>query len=53
MTRRNELLDFIKQIGYQGLIFFTFNVTDLYQPELHNLMSNSENIGDEIELAKQ
>ena len=53
MVWRNELLDFIKQIGHQGLIFFTFSAADLHWPELHNLISNGENIGYETKLAKQ
>ena len=38
MARRLELSDMIKQIGHQGLIFFTFSAADLHWPELHKLM---------------
>ena len=33
----------IKQIGVQGLIFFTFSATDLYWPELYILMPTNGN----------
>ncbi|RGB39303.1 hypothetical protein C1646_754740 [Rhizophagus diaphanus] len=36
--RRYELADMIRQLGSQEMIFFTFNIVDLYWPELHNLM---------------
>src|SRR3954468_16560092 len=35
-ARRWELSDMIKQIGSQGLVFFTFSAADLHWPELHN-----------------
>lgn len=41
--RRGELSDMIKQIGPQGLIFFTFSAADLHWPELHKLMSYNKN----------
>ena len=28
----------IKQIGHQGLLFFTFSAADFHWPELHKLM---------------
>ena len=39
-----ELSDMIKQIGVQGLIFFTFSAANLYWPELYELIpsNNSE-----------
>ena len=37
-ARRQELSDMIKQIGHQGLIFFTFSAADFHWPELHKLM---------------
>jgi len=40
--RRYELTDMIKQIGSQGLIFFTFSAADLHWPDLHKLMPSSE-----------
>ena len=40
-SRRYELSDMIKQIGAQGLIFFTFSAADLHWPELHKLMPSS------------
>ena len=40
-ARRSELTDMIKQIGTQGLIFFTFSAADLQWPELHKLMPSS------------
>ena len=53
MARRNELSDLIKQIGHQGLLFFTFSAADFHWPELHNLMPDGDNVGDEAELAKR
>ncbi len=53
MARRNELSDFIKQIGHQGLVFFTFSAADLHWPELHKLMSDEGNSGEESNSAKQ
>src|SRR6266496_5414096 len=52
MARRYELSDMIKQIGHQGLIFFTFSVADFHWPELHKLMpedgySDDESISSE------
>ena len=52
MARRNELSNLIKQIGHQGLLFFTFSAADLHWPELHNLMPGGENVRDETETAK-
>ena len=42
MARRQELTDMIKQIGHQGLIFFTFSAADLHWPELHQLMPSDD-----------
>jgi hypothetical protein len=42
----------IKQIGVDGLIFFTFNAADMHWPELHKLMENDNN-GDEPEASKR
>src|SRR5437773_2635891 len=53
MARRYELSDLIKQIGHQGLIFFTFSAADLHWPDLHKLMPRSTNAVDELELAKK
>ena len=53
MARRYELSDFIKQIGHQGLIFFTFSVADLHWPELHKLMLDEENSGDSANKRQQ
>ena len=39
-----ELSDLIKQIGHQGLVFFTFSAADLHWPELHKLMVDKENM---------
>ena len=47
MARRYELSDFIKQIGHQGLVFFTFSTADLHWPEFHKLMNNEENSKEE------
>ena len=44
MARSYELSDLIKQIGHQGLVFFTFNAADLHWPELHKLMVDEENM---------
>ena len=52
-ARRHELTDMIKQIGHQGLIFFTFSAADLHWPELHKLMEREEHNGDEAESAKR
>jgi hypothetical protein len=52
MARRQELMDMIKQIGHQGLIFFTFSAADLHWPELHQLMP-SDDQGEEDSSAKQ
>jgi hypothetical protein len=41
-TRRYELSDMIKQIGTQGLIFFTFSAADLHWPELHELILSND-----------
>jgi len=40
-ARCYELLDMIKQIGSQGLVFFTFSAADLHWPELHKLILSS------------
>src|SRR5581483_395220 len=42
MVRQNELMDMVKQIGHQGLIFFTLSAADLRWPELHKLMVNND-----------
>ncbi len=46
MRHRAELLDLIKQIGSQGIVFFTFSAADMHWPDLHNLMPNIENSAD-------
>ncbi len=46
MRHRAELLDLIKQIGSQGMVFFTFNAADMHWPDLHNFMPNIENSAD-------
>ena len=53
MARRNKLSDLIKQIGHQGLIFFTFSAADLHWPELHKLMPDDGNSGEGSTSAKQ
>ena len=53
MARRYELTDMIKQIGHQGLIFFTFSAADLHWPELHKLMQDEGHSREETEAAKQ
>src|SRR5277367_2195207 len=50
MARRYELSDMIKQIGHQGLIFFTFSAADFHWPELHQLMPDD---GEESDSSKQ
>jgi hypothetical protein len=42
----------IKQIGSQGLIFFTFSAADLHWPDLHNLMPSSGNPAEGETVAK-
>jgi len=44
MARRRELSDMIKQIGHQGLVFFTFSAADFHWPELHKLMPDDGTI---------
>ena len=41
IARRRKLSDIIKQIGHQGLIFFTFSTADFHWPELHKLMPDN------------
>src|SRR5579862_7106014 len=53
MARRNELSDMIKQIGHQGMIFFTFSAADLHWPELHKLMPGAGTTIDEAESTQQ
>src|SRR5439155_21694551 len=53
MARSYELSDLIKQIGHQGLVFFTFSAADLHWPELHKLMARCTNEVDELKLAKK
>mgnify|MGYP006183953213 CR=1 FL=1 len=54
MARRNELSDMVKQIGHQGLIFYTFSAADFHWPELHKLMPDCGNDGDdEVEISKK
>ena len=53
MARHYELSDMIKQLGSQGLIFFTFSAADLHWPELYKLMPSGENSDRETESAKQ
>lgn len=50
-ARRSELSDMIKQLGSQGMIFFTFSSADLHWPELHDLMPQVEN-SEDIEASK-
>ena len=38
----------IKQIGSQGLVFFTFSAADLHWPDLHKLMPSSSAEGEII-----
>ncbi len=42
-AQRNKLTDMIKQLGSEGLIFFTFNAADLHWPELYKLMLSNSN----------
>ena len=42
-ARRSELSDMIKQLGSQGMVFFTFSSADLHWPELHKLMPQIAN----------
>src|ERR1051325_4421228 len=42
IRRRVELTDMIKQLGSQGMIFFTFSAADLHWAELHKLMPHGE-----------
>ena len=43
IRRRFELADMIRQLGSQGMVFFTFSVADLHWPEFHKLISYGEN----------
>src|SRR5438034_8123625 len=47
MARRYELSDMIKQLGHQGLIFFTFSAANFHWPELHWLKPNNEGESDQ------
>jgi ATP-dependent DNA helicase PIF1 len=54
--RRFELTDMVKQLGSQGMIFFTFSAADLHWPELHKLMPRGEHSRNPItepEISKQ
>src|SRR6185437_2123889 len=42
IRRRFELADMIRQLGSQGMVFFTFSAADLHWPELHKLMPHGE-----------
>ena len=53
MARRYELTDMIKQIGHQGLIFFTFSAADFHWPELHKLMNDEGDFDGEISAKKR
>jgi len=57
MARRYELSDMIKQVGNQGMIFFTFSAADLHWPELHKLMPDNNfidgTVHNEAESAEQ
>ena len=53
MARKYELSDLVKQIGHQGLIFFTFSVANFHWPELHKLMPDYEIDANEADLAKR
>ncbi len=53
MVRQYELSDMIKQIGHQGLLFFTFSAADLHWPELHKLMPKDKYSDDESISAKK
>ncbi len=53
IARCYELIDMIKQIGHQGLIFFTFSVADFHWPELHMLMNEGECSDNESDSAKE
>ena len=52
-ARRGEVSDMVKQLGSQGLIFFTFSAADLHWPELHRLMSPNENVTEGSESNRQ
>src|SRR5262249_41423735 len=41
---RSELSDMIKQLGTDGMVFFTFSAADLQWPELHKLIQTDANI---------
>jgi len=43
----------IKQIGHEGLIFFTFSAADLHWPELHKLINEDSYSGNETDSGKQ
>src|SRR3954469_20790644 len=53
MAQRYELSNMIKQIGHQGLLFFTFSAADLHWPELHKLMPVDEISSEEINSGRQ
>ncbi|CAG8803458.1 10099_t:CDS:2 [Cetraspora pellucida] len=51
--RQSELMDMIRQLGSQGMVFFTFSTADLHWPELHELMPHGENLVTELDTSKQ
>ncbi len=53
MARHYELIDIIKQIRHQRLIFFTFSTTDFYWPELHMLINKGECSDNKLDLIKE
>ena len=52
IRRRYELTDMIRQLGSQGMVFFTFSAADLHWPELHDLMPQEDRSLTDRELDK-
>jgi len=43
MHCRAELMDMIKQVRFQEMVFFIFSAANLHWPDLHNLMPSGGN----------
>src|SRR3989337_2029600 len=42
--RQFELSGMIKQLGSQGMVFFTFSAADFHWPDLHALMPHGDSL---------
>lgn len=46
MNRSAELMDIIKQLEYQEMLFFTFSAADLHWLNLYKLMPGEDNFAE-------